>query len=195
MGMENLQATTSWYLYDRWCIMRNTYNSCRSLRQEPSQINVILQQKLPTAKLSAVCIVYKQWLYVLLSSWLQLWLKNRCKTQDTIPYFSYCSYCFWITTNITVIIQFFLLLLLCLYDKWWMKTNIYKLHLLYAYLTGHDWKQTFISYVLFMTVWQVMNENKYLQVKSFLCLFDRSWMKTNIYKLHTSYDYLIGHER
>ncbi len=29
-----------------------------SLREEPRQINVILQQKLPTAKLSAVCTIY-----------------------------------------------------------------------------------------------------------------------------------------
>ncbi len=29
-----------------------------TLREEPSQINVILQQKLPAAKLSAVCTVY-----------------------------------------------------------------------------------------------------------------------------------------
>ncbi len=31
-----------------------------TLREEPSQINVILQQKLPAAKLCAVCTVYKQ---------------------------------------------------------------------------------------------------------------------------------------
>ncbi len=31
-----------------------------TLREEPSQINVILQQKLSAAKLSAVCTVYKQ---------------------------------------------------------------------------------------------------------------------------------------
>ncbi len=30
-----------------------------TLREEPSQINAILQQKLPAAKLSAVCTVYK----------------------------------------------------------------------------------------------------------------------------------------
>ncbi len=34
------------------------------LREEPRQINVILQQKLPPAKFNAVCTVYKQWLYV-----------------------------------------------------------------------------------------------------------------------------------
>ncbi len=31
-----------------------------TLREEPSQINVILQQKMSAAKLSAVCTVYKQ---------------------------------------------------------------------------------------------------------------------------------------
>ncbi len=31
-----------------------------ALREEPSQINVILQQKLLAAKLNAVCTVYKQ---------------------------------------------------------------------------------------------------------------------------------------
>ncbi len=31
-----------------------------ALRKEPSQINVILQQKLLAAKLNAVCTVYKQ---------------------------------------------------------------------------------------------------------------------------------------
>ncbi len=41
------------------------------------------------------------WLYV-------HWLKNHCKTQDTIPYFSYCSHSFKITTNITVLILFLL---------------------------------------------------------------------------------------
>ncbi len=35
-----------------------------TLREEPNQINVILQQKLPAAKLSTVCSVYKQLLYV-----------------------------------------------------------------------------------------------------------------------------------
>ncbi len=29
-----------------------------TLREDPSQINVILEQKLPAAKLSAVCSVY-----------------------------------------------------------------------------------------------------------------------------------------
>ncbi len=31
-----------------------------TLREKSSQINVILQQKLPAAKMSAVCTVYKQ---------------------------------------------------------------------------------------------------------------------------------------
>ncbi len=39
----------------------NTYVYTKvTLREEPSQINVILQQKLLAAKLSAVCTVYKQ---------------------------------------------------------------------------------------------------------------------------------------
>ncbi len=35
-------------------------HNCVTLREEPSQINVILQQKLPAAKLCTDCIVYKQ---------------------------------------------------------------------------------------------------------------------------------------
>ncbi len=50
-----------------------------AFREEPSQINVILQQKLLAVKLSTICTLYKQWLYVLLFCWLQWWLKNRCK--------------------------------------------------------------------------------------------------------------------
>ncbi len=64
-----------------------------ALREEHSQINVILQQKLPAAKLSAVCTVYKQWVYIVGDLWLQLWLKSHYKTQDSIPYFSYHYYC------------------------------------------------------------------------------------------------------
>ncbi len=36
------------------------WNGDSTLKEEPSQINVILQQKLLAAKMSAVCIVYKQ---------------------------------------------------------------------------------------------------------------------------------------
>ncbi len=36
------------------------YTPGTTLREEPNQINVILQKKLPAAKLSAVCTVYKQ---------------------------------------------------------------------------------------------------------------------------------------
>ncbi len=47
--------------------------------------------------------------------WLQLWLKNRWKTQDTIPYFSYHFYCFLIITIVSVIIVF--LLWVCLHSQ------------------------------------------------------------------------------
>ncbi len=50
-----------------------------ALREDASQINVILLQKLLAAKLRAVCTVYKQSLYVLLSCWLKMLLKNHCK--------------------------------------------------------------------------------------------------------------------
>ncbi len=43
-----------------------------TLREEPSKINVILQLKLPAAKLNAVCTVYK----LIVNLWLQLCLKN-----------------------------------------------------------------------------------------------------------------------
>ncbi len=74
-------------LPDLWSLQTSDTLGCHytttlkhpTLREEPSQINVILQQKLLAAKLSAVCTVYKQWLYVLLSCWWQLWLKNHCK--------------------------------------------------------------------------------------------------------------------
>ncbi len=57
------------------------YTCCSTftLRGEPSEINVNLQQKLPAAKLSVVCTVYKQWLYVIGDLWLQLELKICCK--------------------------------------------------------------------------------------------------------------------
>ncbi len=54
-----------------------------TLREEPNQINVIWQPKLPAAKLSPVCTVYKQWLAT-----------SGCNCMDTIPYFSHRSYCF-----------------------------------------------------------------------------------------------------
>ncbi len=48
-----------------------------TLREEPSQINVILQHILMAAKLGAVCRVY---IYTMIGDlWLQLWLKNHCK--------------------------------------------------------------------------------------------------------------------
>ncbi len=75
-----LHVTNDFHSEDCWCYITNG-----TLREEPNQINVILQQQLPAAKLSAVCTVYKQLLYVLLSCWLQLWLKNHCKN---IRYYS-----------------------------------------------------------------------------------------------------------
>ncbi len=36
------------------------FTAMATLREEPSQINVVLQQKLLVAKLSAVCTVYKE---------------------------------------------------------------------------------------------------------------------------------------
>ncbi len=56
-------------------IIKNFYQC--TLREVPSQINVILEQKLSAAKLSTVCTVYKQ--SVIGYLWLQLWLKNHCK--------------------------------------------------------------------------------------------------------------------
>ncbi len=55
-----------------------------ALREEPSQISVILQQKLLAAKLSTVCTVYKQWLA---TSGCNCGLRTDVKTQDNIPYF------------------------------------------------------------------------------------------------------------
>ncbi len=66
----------------------------------------MLQQKLLTTKLSAVCTVYKQWFA---NSGYNCGLRTAVKTQDTIPYFTNRSSCFYITTNITVIILFLLL--------------------------------------------------------------------------------------
>ncbi len=51
--------------------------------------SVILQQKLPAAKLSPVCTVYKQWL---VTSGSNCGLRSTVKIQYTIPYFSYHSY-------------------------------------------------------------------------------------------------------
>ncbi len=69
--------------------LHTEHEAVYTLKEEPSQINVILQQKLPTAKLSTVCAVYK-----LASSGCNHGLRTAVKTRDTIPYFSYCSYCF-----------------------------------------------------------------------------------------------------
>ncbi len=60
-----------------------------SEREEPSQINVILQQKLPAAKFEHSCTVYKQRCTAIL-----LVASVAVKTQDTIPYFGYHFYCF-----------------------------------------------------------------------------------------------------
>ncbi len=65
------------------------------LREEPSQNCVILQQKLPAAKLSAVCD-YKQFGDLC----LQLWLKNHCKNTGyystfqllLLPFLNYYQY-------------------------------------------------------------------------------------------------------
>ncbi len=75
-----------------WWFRKQSHNCVNknysTLREEPSQINIILQYKLLAAKLRAVCTVYKQWLYVPLIApgWLQLWLINRCK--KTTGYYS-----------------------------------------------------------------------------------------------------------
>ncbi len=42
------------------CDHESMINNMIALREKPSQINVILQQKLPAGKLSAICTVYKQ---------------------------------------------------------------------------------------------------------------------------------------
>ncbi len=47
--MTNCAAPLTWLV-----------SMCIVIHSEKSQINVILQQKLPAAKLSAVCTVYKQ---------------------------------------------------------------------------------------------------------------------------------------
>ncbi len=55
---------------------------CHTLREEPSQIDVILQQKQSTEKLRAVCTVYKMWLA---TYGCNCGLRTTINTQDTIP--------------------------------------------------------------------------------------------------------------
>ncbi len=66
---------------------------CNSLfKKEPSWMNVILQQKRPLPKFSTVCTVYKKWLA---TSNCNCGLRTTVKAEETIPYFSYRSYCFY----------------------------------------------------------------------------------------------------
>ncbi len=55
-----------YHLKFKVCLLSITWSMMRyvttTLREEPSQVNVILHQKLSAAKLSAVCTLYKQWL-------------------------------------------------------------------------------------------------------------------------------------
>ncbi len=63
-----------------------------ALSERPSQINVILQQKLLAAKLSTLCTVYKKRLYDVGDLWLQLSLKNHCKNTGYYSLF-HLSFC------------------------------------------------------------------------------------------------------
>ncbi len=69
----NKESTNSLCNHSMWTLY--------TLREETSQINIILQQKLPAVKLSVVCTVYKQWLYVVGNLCLQLSL-NPLGTGD-----------------------------------------------------------------------------------------------------------------
>ncbi len=91
------------YLRALWVIEECVVTVICTLREEPYQIKVILQQTLPAAKWCAVCAVYNQ---RLTTSACNCGLRTAVKTQDTIPYFTYRSYCFYIITNITVILLF-----------------------------------------------------------------------------------------
>ncbi len=50
-----------------------------ALREEHRQIYVIFQKKLPAAKLSAVCTVYKQWVYIVATFGYNCGLKATIK--------------------------------------------------------------------------------------------------------------------
>ncbi len=81
MKMVEGYETSYWLRRPGWLFSAKTSISCTHW-EEPSQTNVILQQKLPAVKLSSVCTVYKQWLP---TSGCNCGLRTTVQTQDIMP--------------------------------------------------------------------------------------------------------------